>query len=117
MRARPEIRPHLIAQRMKRWLDIARCPLVDLRVPTWRARRNYRTLVRKHPEIATALGYTETLSFPSPLHGLWSPVQQVAVPPQQEFPSGSLNTDVTNPAPPPAAGAPRHLWTLEDEVL
>ena len=131
MRASPEIRPHLLAARMTRWLDIARCPLVDLRVPTWRARRNYHALVRKYPQIASALEYSEELSFPSPLHGLWPSVQQpvVPAPPQQEFPSGSLNTDLTNPTPaqrlaehitgsqpePPPSGVPR--MTSLDEVL
>jgi hypothetical protein len=133
MRARPEIVPHLIASRMKRWLDIALCPLVDIRVPTWKARKNYRALVRKYPEIAAALSFTEDMTFPSPLHGLRSPVQQPAVPapPQQVFHGASLNTDVTNPAPttqqfaeqitvfqrePPASGVPRMI-SLEDEVL
>jgi hypothetical protein len=132
MRASPEIRPHLIAQRMKHGLDIARCPLVDIRVPAWRARRNYRNLVRKYPEIAVVLEYSEALSFPSPLHGLWSPVQPPAspVPPRQEFPRSSVNTDVTSPAPAqrfaeqiagsqpesPASGAPR-MTSLAEEVL
>jgi hypothetical protein len=129
MRASPEIRPHLLAARMKRWLDILRCPLINTKVPTWKARRNYRHLVRRYPEIATALGYSEALSFPSPLHGLWSPVQlQPAAP--QEFLGDSLNTGVTNPAPvqqfaeqitvlqpePAAAGLPRMI-SLADEVL
>jgi hypothetical protein len=132
MRASPEIRPHLIAQRMKHWLDIAQCPLVDLRVPTWRARKNYRNLVRKYPEIAVVLEYTEALSFPSPLHGLWPSVQQpvVPAPPQQEFPLGSPNSDVTNAAPaqrlaehitgsqpePQRSGVPRMI-SLAEEVL
>jgi hypothetical protein len=38
MRAGKEIRPHLLAQRMKLWLNIARCPIMNRRVPTWRAR-------------------------------------------------------------------------------
>jgi hypothetical protein len=48
----PEILPHLIAQRMQHWLDIARCPIMNRRVPTWKARRNYRALVRHYPQIA-----------------------------------------------------------------
>jgi hypothetical protein len=44
---------------MKYWLDIAQCPLVNLRVPTWRARKNFWFLCRKYPEIAAALGLTE----------------------------------------------------------
>ena len=39
MNAREEIREHLLIRRMKYWLHIARCPLVNVRVPTWRARR------------------------------------------------------------------------------
>jgi len=118
MRARPEIAPYLIAQRMKYWLEIIQCPLMNIKVPTWKARRNYRALVRRYPEIATALGYTEALSFPSPLHGLWSPVQQQA--PQQE-----VSTDIIDPpseqkvgwAVSPAPGVPPRMVTLEDEIL
>src|SRR5207245_7647626 len=88
MRARPEIAPYLIAHRMQRWLNIVRCPIMNTRVPTWKARRNYRHLVRRYPEIAARLGYSEALSFPSPLHDLE---------PTHEFRSGSLNTEVTDP--------------------
>jgi len=70
MNARKEIRDHLIATRMKVWLDIAQCPLVNTKIPTWRARKNFWSLCRKHPEIAARLGYTEALIIPSPLHGL-----------------------------------------------
>jgi len=37
MNAKPAIREHLIALRMKHWLDIAQFPLMNTRVPTWRA--------------------------------------------------------------------------------
>src|SRR6266404_2842638 len=70
MNARKEIRDHLIAARMKVWLDIARCPIMNTRVPTWKARKNFWSLCRKHPEIATRLGYTEALIITSPLHGI-----------------------------------------------
>jgi hypothetical protein len=98
MRANPEIRPYLIAARMRRWLDIAQCPIINIRVATWKARKNYRNLVRRYPQIAAACGFTEALSFPSPLHGLWTPVQQEErqQAPRQEFPSGSQNMDVTD---------------------
>jgi hypothetical protein len=131
MRAHAEIRPYLIAARIKHWLDIAQCPIINIRVPTWKARKNYRNLVRRYPEIASALGYTEAMSYTSPLQGLWSPVQQEdrQQAPRQECPNGSLNTDVTNPAPaqrlaehitgsqpePPPSGVPR--TTSLDEVL
>jgi len=133
MKASPEIRPHLLAQRMSRWLDIARCPLVDLRVPTWRARRNYRALVRRYPQIASALGYTEAMSYTSPLHALqqqeWSalpldsnlPARENKLPEPPESPTvtnNSVPSQVTENHPaPPAAGAPRHLGTMEDEAL
>src|SRR6266404_1285078 len=61
MNARKEIRTHLVAARMKVWLDIARCPILNTGVPTWRARKNFWSLCRKHPEIASRLGYTEAL--------------------------------------------------------
>ena len=126
MHVKDENRPYLIAARMKRWLEIVRTPLLDLRFPTWKVRRNYLALVRRYPEIAALLGYTEALSFPSPLHGLWSPVpqhepQQVPSAPRQEFP-----TDVTDPSPneqqvgravSPTSGVPPRMVSLEDEIL
>jgi len=101
MNARQEIRDHLIAVRMRRWLDIARCPLINTKMPTWKARKNFWSLCRKHPEIATRLGYTEALIIPSPLHDLKptpeSPAQQPAVHALHSIP-------------------PRKV-TLEDEIL
>ena len=101
MNARKEIRDHLIAVRMKVWLDIARCPIMNTKVPTWKARKNFWSLCRKHPEIATRLGYTEALIIPSPLHDLKpapeSPAQQPAVHALQSIP-------------------PR-MTSLEDEIL
>ena len=67
MNARKEIRDHLLASRMKHWLQIARCPLVNLRCPTWRARKNYWALQRRYPELAKQLGLTETSVFESDL--------------------------------------------------
>src|SRR5437667_11798701 len=101
MNARKEIRDHLIAIRMRRWLDIARCPLINTKMPTWKARKNFWSLCRKHPEIAARLGYTEALIIPSPLPDLKptpeSPAQQPAVHALQSIP-------------------PR-MVTLEDEIL
>jgi len=83
MNAREQIRNHLIAARMKVWLDIARCPIMNTKVPTWKARKNFWSLCRRHPEIAARLGYTEALIIQSPLHDLKpapeSPSQQPAV--------------------------------------
>jgi hypothetical protein len=134
MRARPDILPHLIAHRMKRWLDIARCPIMDAKVPTWKARRNYRALVRKYPEIAERLGYSEAMSYPSPLHGIQQqeppalpkdgnvPARDDKHPEPPESPAVADNSALgqateNQPAPPRATGAPRRLWSLEDEVL
>jgi hypothetical protein len=101
MNARKEIRDHLIAARMKVWLDIAQCPIMDTKVPTWKARKNFWSLCRKHPEIATRLGYTEALIIPSPLHDMKPapelPAQQPAMHARQSIP-------------------PRRV-TLEDEIL
>ena len=100
MNARKEIRDHLIAIRMRGWFDIARCPLINTKMPTWKARKNFWSLCR-HPEIAARLGYTEALIIPSPLHDLKptpeSPAQQPAVHALQSIP-------------------PR-MVTLEDEIL
>jgi hypothetical protein len=59
VRARKEIKPILIAKKMKRWHGIARCPLNDVRCLPSRARKNFQRLVRKYPEIAEGLGLNE----------------------------------------------------------
>src|SRR5207249_3806661 len=118
-RARPEIRPHLIAARMKRWLDIARCPIMNTKVPTWKARRNYRHLVQRYPEIAAALGYTEAMSYPSPLHDLKSapkaPVSDKMSEAQEQLPAAAP----TPACPSPATMTRRVLLPvlLDDEVV
>ena len=58
MRARPEVMRVLLAKRMKRWHSIVRCPLLDLKCPPARARRNCLRLMAKYPEIAHALKLT-----------------------------------------------------------
>ncbi len=58
MYARPAVMQVLVAKRMKRWYSIVRCPLLDLKVSTARARRNCLRLMAKHPLIAEALGIT-----------------------------------------------------------
>lgn len=63
MNAPGEIRDHLLVGRMQHWLGIARCPLIDARVPTWRARKNYWFLVRRYPALAAANGLTATRVF------------------------------------------------------
>jgi hypothetical protein len=89
--------------------------------------------VRRYPEIATALGYTEAMSYTSPLHALqqqeWSALPQDSrFPPQEnnppEPPESPMVTNnsvrcqvIENHPAPPAAGAPRHFGTMEDEAL
>jgi hypothetical protein len=63
MNARKEIREYLIGIRMQHWVSIARCPLVDLRCPAWRARKNFWALQKRYPELATELGLTATSVF------------------------------------------------------
>lgn len=58
MHARAEVMQVLVAKRMKRWHSIVRCPLIDLKVSTARARRNCLRLMAKHPLIAEALKLT-----------------------------------------------------------
>jgi hypothetical protein len=66
MHARPQIRELLIAQKLKHWSMVARCPLLDLKCKPSRARKNYWRLYARYPEIAARLGLTE-LSVYDPL--------------------------------------------------
>ena len=63
MNARPEIREHLIAERMQRWLMIAQHPFVGKGCPKWRARKNFWALQKRHPELAKRLGLTAAAVF------------------------------------------------------
>jgi hypothetical protein len=37
---------------MRYWMNIARWPMINTAVPTWRARKNFWALVRRHPVLA-----------------------------------------------------------------
>jgi hypothetical protein len=63
MNARKEIRDHLIAERLRRWLMIATTPAMYARCPRWRARKNFWYLVRKFPDLSRGVGYDETSVF------------------------------------------------------
>src|SRR5207247_11432130 len=63
MNARKEIRDHLIAIRMRGWVDIARCPLINTKMPTWKARKNCWSLCRKRAAVAARLGHSQALSI------------------------------------------------------
>ena len=117
MNARKEIRDHLLAARMKAWLDIAQCPLINTKMPTWKARKNFWSLCRRHPEIATRLGYTEALIIPSPLHGLSTakpPAFDPPAPAREQPPATVPTPEYTSPAM--IGGFPRPVLP-DDEVL
>ena len=63
MNARPEIRDALLVQRMNHWLLRARCPMINPRIPTWKARKNFWALISKHPALAASHGLTATSVF------------------------------------------------------
>jgi hypothetical protein len=65
MRARPEVRQHLLAAKMKRWALIGRNPSAFPNCPASRARRNFSRLVAKYPELAERLGLTPLSAYPS----------------------------------------------------
>jgi hypothetical protein len=117
MNARKEIRDYLLASRMKVWLDIARWPIINTKIPTWRARKNFWALVRKYPEIAACLGYSEALIIPSPLHGLSAaqpPVFDPPAPVQGQPPAAAPTPAYKSPA---MMGGVSRPVILDDEVL
>jgi hypothetical protein len=59
MNARQPVREILIARKLHRWAAISKCPLVDLRCPPARARKNYWRLSIKYREIAEQIGLHE----------------------------------------------------------
>ena len=63
MNAREEIRDALLVRKMNHWLLIARHPFVRKNCPTWRARKNFWNLVRKHEALAARHGLTATSVF------------------------------------------------------
>jgi hypothetical protein len=63
MHARPEVKEILIARKLLRWSAIAKCPLIDLRCPTARARKNYWRLFHRYREIAERIGLHEFSAF------------------------------------------------------
>ena len=59
MHARPQFREILIAQRMTRWLRIAKYPHIASKCPPARARKNYWRLCARYPELKQRLGLNE----------------------------------------------------------
>ncbi len=64
MRAKPQLREHLLATKMKKWALIGRCPSVYPNCLPSRARRNYARLLAKYPEIARRLGLDAISAYP-----------------------------------------------------
>jgi hypothetical protein len=64
MRARPELRNHLLAKKMQRWALIGRHPSAFPNCPASRARRNFSRLLAKYPKIAERLGLTVLSAYP-----------------------------------------------------
>lgn len=121
MNAGKNIYDRLLAERMKRWHDLVRTPLINRKVPPSYARRQFRTLLRKYPLVAAQYGFTEESVMILPPRALecellpdaadpasvptglglsqhLSPSSPVASAPPQEFAIDSLNADVTDPA-------------------
>jgi hypothetical protein len=63
MNARPQVREILIVRKLQRWSAIGRCPLIDLRCPTARARKNYQCLFYRYRELAEKIGLHEWSAF------------------------------------------------------
>ncbi len=65
MNAGKDIREYLLAARMQHWLGIARTPLLDIKCPTWRARKNFWALQKRYPDLAKRLGLSKVSVFAS----------------------------------------------------
>jgi hypothetical protein len=60
MHARPEIKEILVANKLRRWILLAKYSFVDPTCSPARARRNYWRLLRAYPEIGARLKLSET---------------------------------------------------------
>ena len=98
MKANDTNKPRLIAVKMRRWLDIIACPLLDVNTPTWKARVNFKKLVKAYPNVAAEAGLTEADSYP--------PVRKPSVPVR-------LTPPVIAGGPPPPVGS----LTLDAMIL
>jgi len=64
MNARPLVRQHLLALKMKRWAQIGRSPSTYSNHRSAQARRNFARLYAKYPEIAKRLGLHAISPYP-----------------------------------------------------
>lgn len=63
MYARPRVKEFLISKKLQRWVLIAHHPEVYPQFPAWRARKNYRRLCTRYPEIMHRLGLDEFSAY------------------------------------------------------
>jgi hypothetical protein len=64
MRAKPQLREHLLATKLKRWASIGRCPAAYPNCSPSKARKNYSRLLSRYPELARRLGLTAVSAYP-----------------------------------------------------
>jgi hypothetical protein len=63
MNGRKSVREILLAKALQKWCLIACHSFVDRSCPQWRARKNYRRLYEKYPEIAAKIGLHEFSAY------------------------------------------------------
>jgi len=63
MRARPQVREILVAQKLQRWAMISRCEYIEPSFPRARAKKNYWRLYHRYPEVAARIGLHEWSVF------------------------------------------------------
>jgi len=64
MHARPQIREHLLAAKMKHWALIGRYPSAYSSYRPAQARKNFARLHAKYPELARRLGLDSLSPYP-----------------------------------------------------
>jgi hypothetical protein len=64
MRAKPQLREHLLATKMKRWAIIGRCPTAYPNCSPARARRNFSRLLAKYPDLARQMNLDILSAYP-----------------------------------------------------
>ncbi len=64
MRAKPQLRQHLLATKMKRWAQIGRSPSAYSNYRSVQARKNFARLLAKYPEIAKRLHLDALSAYP-----------------------------------------------------
>jgi hypothetical protein len=64
MHARPEVREHLLATKMRKWALIGQHPAAYPNCSPARARRNFARLLARHPATARRLGMTLLSAYP-----------------------------------------------------